>query len=74
MIAARASLPLRRAVARSPVAQPMRFSHAHAGPGTVPFNGKSPWFGLQLVSYLGLGFVLPFVAAAYQLKKSTAST
>ncbi|CCM05651.1 uncharacterized protein FIBRA_07881 [Fibroporia radiculosa] len=70
MLLARASAPLRQAVARSPLTAPVRFAHGHGEYQHIPFEYKSKTFGAKVALYLISGFSIPFVAAAYQLKKA----
>ncbi|KAJ3490280.1 hypothetical protein NLI96_g1539 [Meripilus lineatus] len=67
LLAARASLKqltLRRGV---------RFAHStYTTADAIPFTvGSKASFALKLGSYLALGFSIPFIAAAYQIRKST---
>ncbi|THH33722.1 hypothetical protein EUX98_g435 [Antrodiella citrinella] len=66
LIAARASLrqvTIRRAG--------LRYSSGHGEHKFVPFNyDNKRTFALKVVSYMVIGFSVPFAAAAYQLKKS----
>ncbi|KAI0758275.1 hypothetical protein BC629DRAFT_1598182 [Irpex lacteus] len=53
-----------------------RFMSAEAEKGWhIPFDyfKSKPAFAVKLVSYLTVGFALPFVAAGYQLRKSGGS-
>ncbi|PCH41179.1 hypothetical protein WOLCODRAFT_162868 [Wolfiporia cocos MD-104 SS10] len=69
---ARAGVPLRQAARRSPIATPARFSHGHAEFSPVPFTYKNrKLFAAKVAAYLVGGFAIPFVAAAYQLRKSS---
>jgi len=70
---ARASAPLRQAVARSPVTTPVRFAHGHGEYNHLPFNHKKKSFSPKLALYLITGAAIPFCAAGYQLKKAGAA-
>ncbi|KAI0921902.1 hypothetical protein AcW1_004244 [Taiwanofungus camphoratus] len=68
---ARASVPLRQAVLRSPSATSVRFSSTHGEYKHLPFEYNRPGvFGSKLAAYLLTGFAIPFVAAAFHLRKS----
>ncbi|EPQ59280.1 hypothetical protein GLOTRDRAFT_125586 [Gloeophyllum trabeum ATCC 11539] len=62
---------LRQQAARA--ARRVQARGAHADHSPVPFSFHSkPAFAAKTIAYLVGGFSIPFVAAAYQLKKSGA--
>ncbi|KAK7696649.1 hypothetical protein QCA50_001307 [Cerrena zonata] len=67
-----ARVPLRQ-IARSRAVVPARSMHAGVYKH-LPFETKNKaGFGLKLASYLITGFSIPFVAAWYQMSKSSGS-
>ncbi|KAI0049623.1 hypothetical protein FA95DRAFT_1604262 [Auriscalpium vulgare] len=63
---------LRRSLLRSRLAAPARGSHGeykHIPFATTDGQSKAV-FGGKVVAFLAAGFILPFAASAYQLKKA----
>ncbi|KAG9045156.1 hypothetical protein FS837_006955 [Tulasnella sp. UAMH 9824] len=69
MIIARAARPV---LARGAIRN-TRLAHGHPE-NTVynmPFDYRNPkTFAVKIVAYCGVGFAIPFIAAAYQMSKS----
>ncbi|CAL1702192.1 unnamed protein product [Somion occarium] len=66
-----ARIPLRQVALRRATAVPSRSMHAGEYKH-LPFETKNRTaFGLKFVSYLLTGFSIPFIAAYYQLRKSS---
>ncbi|CDO74081.1 hypothetical protein BN946_scf185043.g131 [Trametes cinnabarina] len=66
---ARSAAPLRQVAVRARAA-PVRSMHGEYK--HIPFNyDKKPVFAAKVAAYLGIGFFIPFIAAFYQLSKST---
>ncbi|KAI6164779.1 hypothetical protein EDD17DRAFT_1557938 [Pisolithus thermaeus] len=62
-------------VVRRRVNTPVRFAHGHGEYHHLPFQfpgNKRASFGLKLSAFLLTGFSIPFLAAAFQLKKAGA--
>ncbi|KAH9943036.1 uncharacterized protein BXZ73DRAFT_97099 [Epithele typhae] len=68
-ILARSAAPLRHVALRAPRAAPVRSMHSEQA---VPFNySNKTAFGAKVFVYLATGFAVPFVAAYYQMSKSS---
>ncbi|KAI0637770.1 hypothetical protein C8Q77DRAFT_1153486 [Trametes polyzona] len=68
---ARSAAPLRQVAVRSRAA-PVRSMHGEYK--HIPFNyDKKGVFGAKVATYLLTGFAVPFIAAYYQLSKSSGS-
>ncbi|KAI6047273.1 hypothetical protein EDC04DRAFT_2887079 [Pisolithus marmoratus] len=73
---ARAPQTLRPQVTRMRVTAPVRFAHGHGEYHHLPFQfpgNKRATFALKLSAFLLTGFSIPFLAAAFQLKKAGAA-
>ncbi|KDR83837.1 hypothetical protein GALMADRAFT_133240 [Galerina marginata CBS 339.88] len=52
-----------------------RSDHGHYHHLPFQFPGEKKFaFGVKLCAYLGVGFAIPFIASAYQLKKAGGSS
>ncbi|KAI6152000.1 hypothetical protein BKA82DRAFT_19574 [Pisolithus tinctorius] len=73
---ARAPQNLRSQVARIRATAPVRYAHGHGEYHHLPFQfpgNKRAAFAFKLSAFLISGFSIPFLAAAFQLKKAGAA-
>ncbi|KAK7049610.1 hypothetical protein VNI00_005641 [Paramarasmius palmivorus] len=78
MLAAVTRTAIRRPIARSfQTSAPSRSAHGeyHHLPFAWPHSPSArKIFAASITSFLGLGFALPFIAAGFQIKKSSGGT